>query len=74
MREGEGSVLKTFELKNPYKLTLSFLFVITQGIKKLVSRKFSELLRIMSQVWEQNKLYNFFSRQGGAKQCLRFTL
>ena len=46
MREGEGSILGTFELKKSQK-TFSFLFVITQHIKEMVSRKFSGLLRII---------------------------
>ena len=40
---GEGSNLGTFELKKSPKTTFSFLFVITQNIKELVSRKFREL-------------------------------
>ena len=47
MREGDGSILGTFELKKSLKSTFSFLIVITQHIKELVNRKFSGLLRIM---------------------------
>ena len=52
MREGKGSILGTFELKES---TFSFLSVITQHIKELVSRKFSGLL-IVCQVREQKKI------------------
>ena len=63
MREGEGSILGTFELKKLLKLTFSFLFVITQHIKELVSRKFSGLLRI--KCGERIKRVKCFQNGGG---------
>ena len=74
LRKGEGSISGTFELKNRQKSPVSFLFVRTQHIKELVSRKVSELLRIVCLVWEQNKICKIFSKQGGTEQCLGFTV
>ena len=64
MRDGEGSILETFELKS----TFSFLFLITQHIKELASRKFKGLLRIIYHV------YMLRVKQGGTEQCLGFVL
>ena len=47
VREGEGYILGTFVLKKSLKIDISFLFVVTQHIKELISRKFSGLLRII---------------------------
>ena len=66
--EGEGSVLGIFELTMS---TFSFLFVITQHIKKLVSRKFSGLLRIICEVSERNKICKNFSRTGRDRAMFR---
>ena len=60
MREREGSILGTSELKKLLKIDISFLFVITQHIKELSGRKFSELLRIICQVWGKIKFVKFF--------------
>ena len=63
MREAERSILRTSALKEIAKNRhfFSVLFVITQHIKELVSRKFSGLLRIIFQLWRsKNKIFNFF--------------
>ena len=51
MREGEGSILGTFELKKLLKSDISISLCDTQ----LVSRKFIGFLRIICYVWENNK-------------------
>ena len=65
MREGEGSILETSELKKSLKIDI---FFITQHIKELVSRKFSGLY-----IKCGNRI-KFFSKQRGKEQCLGFTL
>ena len=47
IKKGEGSILGTCELKQSLKIYISFLIMITQHIKELVSRNFSGLLRII---------------------------
>ena len=48
--------------------------MITQHIKELVSRKFSELLTIIFEALEQHKICKSFSKQGETEQCLGSTL
>ena len=47
IREGDGSTLGASKLTNCSKSTFSFLVVITQHIKELLSRNFSGLLNII---------------------------
>ena len=75
MREGEGSTLGTSELKKLLKIDIFVSLCDNSAhMKELVSRKFSGLLRIIYQVWRDNKICKFFSKQRGTEQCLGFTL
>ena len=47
MREGEGSILGTSELKKSLKIDIFVSVRDNSDIKELVSRKFSGLLRII---------------------------
>ena len=75
MREGEGSISGTSELTKSLKVDV-FVSLCDNSAHKRAGkdRKFSELLTIIWQVWGKNKICKSFSKQGGTKQYLGFTL
>ena len=64
-REGDGSILKTSELKKLLKIDIFVSLCNNSHIKELLSRKFSGLLRIKCQVWAKNEICNIFQNREG---------
>ena len=65
MRDGEGYILGTFELKKSLKIDIIISLCDYSAHKKVVSRKFSGLLKIICEMWEQMKFANFLKNREG---------